>query len=144
MNFTVGFDFSVFLGVNPDKSFRDEQPVQVPAVGPAKRIRGFDTWKHLRTAATRATATKSRTTSTLGTLLNTSAITSPPRRQHKPPGLTESELTTSRRRHSSRITMRQDQPSLAVPSPSPSLHLPGLTWQLTANRKRSCPCRHVC
>ena len=43
----------------------------------------------------------SRNTSTLDTLATPSAITPPPWQPPEPPGLTESELTTSGRRHSS-------------------------------------------
>jgi hypothetical protein len=41
------------------------------------------------------------------------AITPPPRRPHEPPGLPETELPTSRRRHSSNVRIPQVRPSFS-------------------------------
>jgi hypothetical protein len=68
--------------------------------------------KRPRISGAPATTGRSRTAGASDTRANTSAITPPPRCAHKPTGLPESKLSRSRRRHSSRISMRQVQPIL--------------------------------
>jgi hypothetical protein len=92
-----------------------EQPRRSSTRARAQIIRGFDTFRHLRTIVPRAAAGQLLRIAAVDSLVPMGAI-APPRWPREPPVFSESELPTSRRRHSSNISMRQIRRALAVSS----------------------------
>jgi hypothetical protein len=74
---------------------------------PSTSSADFDTFRYLCTTASFAVAGRSLKISTFDTLVVIGTTTPPRRRPIKPPRLSEAELSKSRRRHFSTISMRQ-------------------------------------
>jgi hypothetical protein len=122
-HFTVGFVFRFFPG-QADRCSSERRSDGGPRLAVcAGTTRTLEITRPPRGSTPCATTGGSRTTITLDTVVSTSAIPTPRRQPREPPGLTEAELSRSRSRHASSISMRQapqDRASwsqLCVPSP---------------------------
>jgi hypothetical protein len=91
-----GFVLHLFLPRIDRISTGSEQLTPNPATATDKIIRGFDTFKHLRTTVAFAAAGQSHTINTIDPLIVISATTPPQQRPLQPPSHTESELPRSR------------------------------------------------